>query len=972
MRGGKKISPRRERHEDGRPSPGSLIERDWELLRRTETDESHIDISNINSEYISSYVEQMTQDVMESIEEDDVRPLSSLTKDGGRNTRREHDEQILKKSTKSPPLSAPHHGISARELERSFAEQNVAFGRKKERFHVERHVADVEQLFEGTHSVDTLSQKLDSKRQMRQDKEIQSIMASLNELCEDVETTKSSLDVRREPQTVTKGENIHSQLAAIDSLLESVESNAAVQETSSYVVGRDHGTAPESGLRGSHDDVSKRSETSSKEGLDDSFVDLLHGIETLERKLDGEKRSGSDTMSIINRSGIAKGRGTPGFSNKGGRTPLRRYDQVLHAQRRHSPLYPNPEMMPRHAKHKQIPFYGNSSRATETALLFFQSRARESEKRLEKSMLEAERARHTIHKSGQTVARLERHMKQIIPLLVDLIGRKHASQLNKDGSSKDVHEIKEAMLDTMEMIVLNYEDDEELTLGRRIDGDLAHVQAGEMPNIASYVENKLEDVASSLREAELILSSTDALVLETSEDMKDDSPGNEDVSSGQQRNTSPSLSRSKEVDSLQTSVDAHVEVESTSSKATTDVMTSSTASKMMFTTSDDKQNPQEKEAISQSARSEPQTGNGPVGVNEDDSNDLADEFKEDRAVEEVESGAQDETASMTTQEKIVYVIERIVHSASGDRITRDAVELLCSRYFDVIDIDRRPLAAYTDAMTTHCMDKGGTISRDRLVTLLYNVLITTPSYLLRLACTFDVSVPSALVSGSEFEDRIAKYDAVLDKFVPSFVSGVAEGDQENRITISNLSKFIQWRNASIEPPSARAPLHSASTTNALTTSWCSQYGCPLGAEGVDVSHFARSVRLDFCNFAGAYGRLANAYGVEIPSESLNVIRHRDLCCRLASELADSRGFVHEEALWTLANVYETSCKEGDQFRAPGLVARLSSIANVDDHSDAYGVLDVARRLELFFWNDPGAVSDVLGALLEKRMEEEDT
>ena len=290
------------------------IPRARENLRRAEEERpQRVNISNVNKDFISKRLNEITEDVLNEVRE----------------------------------------------------ENREEFSRSDEMFRLSGPVRD-------------LNDTLQSTREKRQLNDLQNIMSNLEGVFEDIKQTKKivqtgdvaasryNLKVQRMKNSVEDagikinetpksqlGHDIEAQLNDIDKLL--------------------YGGSPSKTSK--REEETKRSERKAPK----AYNNLLYSIQKLENKLSG--------MPVENDSEIQNTDGSSTRSISRGRryashhppviTPLRDSREVLHAPHSTSHLLQEDDLRLTKQSGGTVPFYGASSRSTETALLFFQGKVRE-------------------------------------------------------------------------------------------------------------------------------------------------------------------------------------------------------------------------------------------------------------------------------------------------------------------------------------------------------------------------------------------------------------------------------------------------------------------------------------------------------------------------------------------------------------------------------------------------------------------
>jgi len=312
------------------------------------------------------------------------------------------------------------------------------------------------------------------------------------------------------------------------------------------------------------------------------------------------------------------------------------------------------------------------------------------------------------------------------------------------------------------------------------------------------------------------------------------------------------------------------------------------------------------------------------------------------------------------------VIDQILGQVQGgsgaDTLDMAQLQGFCQKYFEVIKIETGPLKAYSEALAQQCCTPDGTISRSMLQETLFNIFRTAPDDLVEVAAAYRVTMPASLVGRDQYADRIADMDETAHGICIQISTKMSQG--KPAISHEELVLFVLKRNASIEPPEARrdADQTSLNTSPAdQTAKWCELYDCDLGSGDTPVEEFRKAMINDIHLHIGIYGRLAVAYGVTLGDKGQALVKHANVCHQLALKTAQSKkkdALVDQEELWEMAHLYETTCMEGKQFRAPSLVAKLHKLTP-QTAEGFHKVEEFTRILELFFCTDHEEAEELL-------------
>ncbi len=326
------------------------IPRARENLRRAEEERpQRVDISNVNKNFISKRLNEITEEVLS-----DVR------------------------------------------------DENPEFSRTDEMFRLSGTIRD-------------LNDSLQSTREKRQLNDLQNIMSNLEGVFEDINQTKRivetgdvrssqyNLNVQRMKNNVEGskmnetpksklGHDIEAQLNDIDRLLYG------------------NNDSPSTSKR----EETKRSLSGSERKAPKAYDNLLYSIRKLENKLSGLplENENEDLNASTSKSTSRRRRYAPHHPPV--ITPLRDSREVLTAPHSESHLFSEDDLRLNKRSGGTVPFYGASSRSTETALLFFQGKVREVKNMISRNANEMSDLRNVIETETKNVARLQLNLNQLV------------------------------------------------------------------------------------------------------------------------------------------------------------------------------------------------------------------------------------------------------------------------------------------------------------------------------------------------------------------------------------------------------------------------------------------------------------------------------------------------------------------------------------------------------------------------------
>ena len=419
----KRKIPRRNYFSATLRTPGDAIPRARENLTRAEEERpERIDLSGVDKNYISSRLNEITEDVLRGVREDDE----------------------------------------------------------------EETIRTADEMFRLPGSIRDLNDSLRSTREKRQVNDLKNIMSNLEGVFEDINQTKkivergdvaasrynlavqkmkSSVEEEEEESRISKtpksklGHDIEAQLDDIDRLLYGNSSSPVATFASERETKRSPRRAPR------------------------AYNNLLRSIQKLENKLSGVPMSNNDNTQQdyeeISESSSRRGRRRVQH-HPPVITPLRDGREVLHAPHRTTHLLNNSDDDLRLDKKSggTVPFYGASSRSTETALLFFQGKVREVRKMIARNTNEMEDLQNIIVSESQNAVRLQSNLNQLVPLVVELMTRQR-----KDD--KEWSEIVQSIREPLLLLSKTSSDG----IFENQDKNRAELEASELPDIATYVSH---------------------------------------------------------------------------------------------------------------------------------------------------------------------------------------------------------------------------------------------------------------------------------------------------------------------------------------------------------------------------------------------------------------------------------------------------------------------------------------------------
>jgi len=654
-------------------------------------------------------------------------------------------------------------------------------------------------------------------------------------------------------------------------------------------------------------------------------------------KKDSNRKKKKKTPSSARRRSPASKRSTPFVRSVV--KPLRRSSEVAHA--------------PRHQDDEKEPSaIGRSSRSVETAIIFYRSKARELESAARKNDHQSERARALRDESDRQANRTNAYIRKLVPLLAELLSKQIAREEGgTTGVDVDVESVKHAVAQPLSRLLL----DDPSTLSDR--GDLLHVEATDLPDVATYVGERLDNIASTLKDADRILSVAEITAEEQS------------IADEAERRAKLALEETARRNEA---------AETTPSKRAAPALLLDPLSEVRSSTS-------VPFAVSSVVAGKPSDDTPPPSLpppSATKSELTVEDFPTSPVVEPPEVRGTLNSSSVRSSkrgsnmhwlEKIRTVVRDSVLALTGKSFVDDRVDftigdltVVCTRYFDVIDIDRGPLAPFCESIAKHCGINAdtSTLACADLVNILVNIFLTTPNFLVDFANSVGVDVPRGLVSNSQYEVRIAGLERASAAVAKILMARVCAKGSSAFVTLDEVRKFVLRRNSAVLDPKLSDT--SSSPENQVAT-WCASFDCAQDNRKGYISkqHFETGIRKDFGANIGLYGRIANLYKIALPEEAQDFVDHENTCVCLAMKIASSRkkdGLIDQEELWELAHTYETECREGNQFRAPGLVATLQKMPFANAAEGLHSVSDVARCLELFFACSPSEVTEMLALL----------
>ena len=406
------------------------IPRARENLRRAEEERpQRVDISNVNKNFISKRLNEITEEVLS-----DVR------------------------------------------------DENPEFSRTDEMFRLSGTIRD-------------LNDSLQSTREKRQLNDLQNIMSNLEGVFEDINQTKriGDGDVRSSQYNLN-----------VQRMKNNVE-GSRMNETPKSKLGHDIEAQLndiDRLLYGNSDSpsTSKREETkrSPERKAPKAHDNLLYSIRKLENKLSGLPLENENEDLNASTSKSTSRRRRYALHHPPVITPLRDSREVLRLRIPESHLFEEADLRLNKKSGGTVPFYGASSRSTETALLFFQGKVREVKNMIRRNANEMSDLRNVIETETKNVARLQLNLNQLVPLVVELMMRQRKNE-------KEWCEIGESVREPLNLLNQKSSDDQ----FKSYDKNRAELEASELPDIATYVETKLQSISSALSEADAILASTD-------------------------------------------------------------------------------------------------------------------------------------------------------------------------------------------------------------------------------------------------------------------------------------------------------------------------------------------------------------------------------------------------------------------------------------------------------------------------------
>ena len=335
------------------------IPRARENLRRAEEERpQRVDISNVDKNYISKRLNEITEEVLS-----DVR------------------------------------------------DENPEFSRTDEMFRLSGTIRD-------------LNDSLQSTREKRQLNDLQDIMSNLEGVFEDINQTK---------RVVETGDVRSSQYNLNVQKMKNKVEGSKMSETPKSKLGHDIEAQLNDidrllyGNNDSPSTSSKREETKSERKAPKAYDNLLYSIRKLENKLSGLPLENEDSNASTSKSASKRRRYAPHHPPV--ITPLRDSRDVLHAPHFESRLLSEDDLRLNKNSGGTVPFYGASSRSTETALLFFQGKVREVKNMIRRNANEMNDLRNVIERETKNVARLQLNLNQLVRIRISIINHENIKHI---------------------------------------------------------------------------------------------------------------------------------------------------------------------------------------------------------------------------------------------------------------------------------------------------------------------------------------------------------------------------------------------------------------------------------------------------------------------------------------------------------------------------------------------------------------
>ncbi len=315
-------------------------------------------------------------------------------------------------------------------------------------------------------------------------------------------------------------------------------------------------------------------------------------------------------------------------------------------------------------------------------------------------------------------------------------------------NDKEWREIGESVREPLNLLNQKSSDDQ----FKSYDKNRAELEASELPDIATYVEAKLQSISSALSEADAILASTDFENDRQFDEEKRLDENKDDVEK------SKNLAHALDLDPL---VAIPASPAAVSKKGDDDVKPEMT-----------------KNVISTVKKEE---APGEMNVKTTTTT----------------------TYEMTVQDSIVSVVDNILRQVETrhNGLNSNALKALIKEYFRILDVDQNPLDAYLKALESHCQVPDGTISRALLRNTLVNTLRVTPNHFIRLASAYHVTCPNGLVVNSQWEDRVRDLEYSWKVVGLAFASKLDDGN--GNVSHVALSVFLENRKMSLGPFESR-------------------------------------------------------------------------------------------------------------------------------------------------------------------------
>lgn len=353
--------------------------------------------------------------------------------------------------------------------------------------------------------------------------------------------------------------------------------------------------------------------------------------------------------------------------------------------------------------------------------------------------------RHVIETETKNVARLQSNLNQLVPLVVELMMRQRKND-------KEWCEIGESVREPLNL--LNTKSSEEDFLSH--DKNRAELEASELPDIATYVETKLQGISSALAQADAILASTD---FENDRQLDEEKRLDDNKDDFQ---ISKNLAHALDLDPLI--------------------------------------------AIPPS----PAVSNENDDVKRETKNVTVSAVSSSRGTKDEEAAATTTTVSeMTTKDSILSLVDMILRQVETrhNGLNAKALKSLIKEYFRILDVDQNPLTAYCEALEKHCQVPDGTISRALLRNTLVNTLRVTPNHLIRLASAYHVVCPNGLVVNSQWEDRVRDLEFSWKVLGLAVASKLDDGN--GNVSRVALSEFLEQRKRILGPFETRLAVSSS-------------------------------------------------------------------------------------------------------------------------------------------------------------------